>query len=504
MAVTIPIHLWHFTIAAFPCEGRILPLFLRFGADVPRHVQSRMSYAFRVFAAIYGHTVVESDSAAAVRCFYGKALPRQNDGSLFYIPAMYRDSQTRKRGFCFAKHGFAGRDFHLSFGIDPQSERPDWLGELFLWLSGEYESNIQVRDSIGRIPYTETVFNREGISALRPHASLLMAWLESAINNGKGTESLHRAPSPISSIEHLVVCSHDIDFHFNHPASALLRLTKNLGIAALRRQPKSHFFETLRLLSQVIGGRRVGHYVPTLTEENRRHDIQSTFFAVGRQAHRRDPNYRLAQIAPFLRDAVSRGFSVGLHGSYRSVIEDHSLAEEAQLLIESVGRKPLSGRQHWLRFSRSQDLFDEVARAGLLADSSLGFPDMIGFRNGASFAFPPYDFANEAPYRFLEIPLVLMDGSLEAASRQLHQTAVQLAEAVLEESRSCGWGGIAILWHNPLEPISVPSGINKVYWQCAARRKRLSEKWINADQFFAAALPRFQKAGLLQEVTIDG
>lgn len=488
----------------FTYEGKILPISLNFETDVPRDVQSRMSYVFRVFAAIYGHAVVENDSAAAVRFFYGKALPWRNDGRIFYIPAMYRDFQHRNGSSCFAKHRFGGEDFHLSFGIDPGSERPDWLGELFLWLSGEYESSIRIRDSIGRIPYVETVFNREGISALRPHASLLMAWLESAITDGNGRESLPKAPSPLGAAEHLVVCSHDIDFHFTHKASALLRLTKNLGIAALGGQPKTHFFETLRLLPQVIGGRRVGHYVPALMKQNRQHDIQTTFFAVGRQAHRRDPNYRLAQIAPFLRDAAAGGFSVGLHGSYRSVIEDHSLAEEAQFLAESIGRKPLSGRQHWLRFSRYQDLFDEVARAGLLADSSLGFPDMIGFRNGASFAFPPYDFASEAPYRFLEIPLVLMDGSLEAASRQFHQPAAQLAEAVLEESRSWGWGGIAILWHNPLEPISVPSEINDVYWQCAARQKRLSEKWISIDQFLSSALPRFQNAGLLQEVTIDG
>lgn len=498
-----PCSIWRFTIAASQCEGKILPLSLHFGTDVPRHVQCRMSYAFRVFAAIYGHAVVENDSAAAVRCFYAQTPSSENETQLFHIPALYQDHRTENEPLGFKKHHFGGEDFCLSFGIDPDSERPDWLGELFLWLSGEYESNIKVRDSIGRIPYVETVFNREGISPLRPHASLLMTWLESAITNGNGARSLCRAPSPVSSTEHVVVCSHDIDYHYTHQASALLRVIKNLGIAVLARQPKAHFFETLRLLFQAAGGRRVGHYVPALLKENHQCDIQSTFFAVGRQAHRRDPNYRLAQIAPFLRDAAAGGFSVGLHGSYRSVIEDHSLAEEAQLLAKSVGRRPLSGRQHWLRFSRYQDLFDEVARAGLLADSSLGFPDMIGFRNGASFAFPPYDFASEAPFCFLEIPLVLMDGGLEAASRQFHQPAAQLAEAVLEESRARGWGGIAILWHNPLEPLSVPTEINEVYWQCAARQKRLSEKWMSVDQFLAAALPRFQNAGLLQEVTID-
>lgn len=462
-----------------------------------------MSYAFRVFAAIYGHTVVENDSTAAVRCFYSRALPQGKDERLFYIPAIYCDFQNRNGSFCLVKHRFGNQDFHLRFGIEPSSGCPDWLGELFLWLSAGYESSIKIRDSIGRVPYLETVFNHEGISVLRPHASLLMAWLEGAITSGKGLESLPRAPSPIPSIEHLVVCSHDIDFHFTNRASALARVIKNLCIAVLAGQPKSHFIETLRFIPQLIGGRRVGHYVPELVKENRRHDIQSTFFAVGRQAHRRDPNYRLAQIAPFLRDAVAGGFSVGLHGSYLSVIEDHSLADEAQLVTESLGRRPISGRQHWLRFSHPQDLFDQVVSAGLLADSSLGFPDMIGFRNGASFAFPPYDFAKEAPYPFLEIPLVLMDGSLEATSRQFHQPAAQLAEAVLEESRACGWGGIAILWHNPLEPLSVPREINEVYWQCASRQKRCSEKWISVDQFLAAALPRFQKAGLLQEITIE-
>jgi len=385
----------------------------------------------------------------------------------------------------------------LSFGVDARSGRPDWLGELFLWLSGGYETNIHARDGVGRIPYSETVFSRQGISPLKSHASMLMAWLENAVQRGESNEALPKAPSPFPKCEHLVVCSHDVDFYFTNRTTALVRLFKNLGIAVVARQPESQFAETLRLIPQVLGGIQVGHYLPALIEANRQHNVQSTFFAVARRGHRRDPNYRIAQIAPFLQDAAREGFSVGLHGSYGSILEDGSLSEEARLLEGSVGQRPLSGRQHWLRFGRQEDLFGQVAQAGLLADSSLGFPDMPGFRNGASFAFPPYDFSREAPYHFLEIPLVLMDGSLEAASRKSAQPANRLAEDVLEESRTRGWGGVSVLWHNPLEPLSVPSGINDVYWQCAARQKRLSEKWMSVDQFLAAAVPRFQQAGLL-------
>lgn len=484
------------------CEGRILPLSLQFGTDVSGHVRSRITYAFRIFAAIYGHSVVENGSAAAVRCFYASASPPGNEAQMLHIPALYQGQPLDYRNSLGIEHCYAGHLFYLSFGIDSLSGRPDWLGELFLWLSGGYEANIHARDSIGRIPYSETVFSRKRISSMKPHASLLMAWLESTLRNGQSKEALPKAPSPVLGDEHLVVCSHDIDFYFTNRPSALVRLTKNIGIAALSRQPNLHFVETLRLIPQVLSGKRVGHYIPALIDANRRHDIQTTFFAVARHGHRRDPNYRIAQIAPFLHDAAKEGFSVGLHGSYRSILEDRNLREEARLLEEGVGQKPLSNRQHWLRFGRQEDLFAQVAEAGLLADSSLGFPDVVGFRNGASFPFPPYDFTREAPFPFLEIPLVLMDGSLEAASRRLHRTATPLANEVLDESRAVGWGGVAVLWHNPLEPLSVASEINDVYWQCAARQKRLSEKWISVEQFLAAALPRFQRAGLLEEVTI--
>src|SRR5215472_2766873 len=313
------------------CEVRILSLSLQFGAGVPSHVQPRISYAFRVFAAIYGHSVVANGPSASIQLFYGQDPPSDSATRVFLLPFLYRDKPPQTGNSHFTRHTYAGHQFLLSFGIDSRSGRPDWLGELFLWLSGGYEAGIRARDSIGRIPYSETIFNRQGISPVKAHASLLMAWLENILQHGDGNGALPIAPSPVAGCEHLVVCSHDVDFYFTNRTSALVRLFKNLGIAVLSRQPKSQFVETLRLIPRVLGGRQVGHYLPALIEANRQHNVQSTFFAVARRGHRRDPNYRIAQIAPFLRGVAKEDFSVGLHGSYRSILEDGSLSKEVSL-----------------------------------------------------------------------------------------------------------------------------------------------------------------------------
>lgn len=472
---------------------------------MPVEVRARISYAFRVFAAIYGHPVADaSTSKGAVCCLYGKSTRQNGSSDVFYNPELYCDlsSETPKRKI--TKHRYANETFHLAFGIDTLSGKPDWLGEIFQWLSSSYERGIGARDGVGRIAYSEMVFSSEGIPPRKPHAALLMAWMENELVHGIGKEALSKAPCPFPGVEHVVVSSHDIDFYFVDRISTFLRLAKNLVIAMSLYRDWSYFSDNARMVLHALGGKRVGDYLPSLLMASEEIGFRSTLFAASRHGHRRDPNYRLGQIAPHLSNASNSGFSVGIHGSYRSVTEDRTLAAEACELAGCSGRKPLANRQHWLRFQKHEDLFGEVERAALLCDSTLGFPDRIGFRNGASFAFPPYDFVNERPHRFLEIPLVIMDGSLEAASRNLREDPQQMAEEVLRESRNLGWGGISVLWHNPMESLSVPSQINHVFWNCAKQQGKFHEQWMSSDQFLVGSLPRFQAAGLLEGVRIDG
>lgn len=477
---------------------------LRFATKVSLAIRPRISYAFRVFAAIYGYNVVEPGREDPGLCFlYGvEAPPAQYP--LLHVPARYKDVRyldAWKRSL--VRHQYADEEFLLAFGVDPDSGKPDWLGELFLWLSGSYEFDILDRDSVGRVPYSEMVFGRCDVVPRKPHACMLMAWMQNALVLGNSGEALPPAPSPVPEIQHVVISSHDVDFYFVDRVSALLRLLKNLAIAGTTSS-WSFFYDNLRMILQLARGARVGDFLPALLKAGKNHGFRSTLFVVPRRGHRRDPNYSLSQILPLLSDAAEKGFSAGVHGSYRSLMEDRTLRTEVQALRRITSTMPLAGRQHWLRFSDPHHLFSEISGAGLLCDSTLGFSDQIGFRNGAGFAFPPYDFVNARPHQFLEIPLVLMDVGLYAASRSLRKNPQELADEVLAESRKYGWGGVSVLWHNPIEPLAVPSRINDVFWNCVKRQEDCQEKWMSADQFLNFCLQRYQQAGLLEGVRISG
>jgi peptidoglycan/xylan/chitin deacetylase (PgdA/CDA1 family) len=477
---------------------------LQFGAMTPPTVRKRMMYAFQVFAAIYNYRVLDGDSGqATIRCNYGVLENTTTTAKTFLIPARY---QFRKRCESIAsplKHRFGAEDFVLFYGLDEVSRHPDWLGEIFEWLTASHELAAGERDSVGRIPFAATVFNTKHISPRKPYASVLMAWMQHYLTGGAEHETLPSAPSPLAGVDHIVVSSHDIDFYWTNVGSALARLTKNLGIAFRLYNSPAYFAANIRMMLRVLGGNRVGDYLPALLEAGDKYGFRSTLFAVARKGHRRDPNYHIENLRERLRDAAERGFEVALHGSYRSAIEDGTLESEARTLEQVTGQRAIGGRQHWLRFDNHQKLFEAVKRVGFTFDSTLGFAEAAGFRNGASFAFPPYDFDKEEAFDFLEFPLVLMDGNLEATARNCGETPSSIADEILNASRRWGWGGIAVLWHNPVEALSVPEEINDVFWGCVKEQDRHREKWMSADDFLSGCLARYHNAGLLRDIRRD-
>jgi len=458
-----------------------------------------MMYAFRVFSAIYGYEVSPNAEAAEYRCHYGHQPDASQGKAALAIPVRYADRGMASELPRLSKVRYANEEIYLVYGLERDSGQPDWLGEIFEWLSCSLELPIVSRDAVGRIPYSETVFAKQKISPLKPHVALIMAWMENALQNGGAVEALPKATSPLSSTEHMVVCSHDIDFHFTGKTGALRRLGKNVGISLTHYRSPSFLFSNFRMMAGLAFNRHPGEYVRPMLREIEKRGFRSTLFAVADSAHRRDPSYQLSEIESHLRHAAERGFSIGVHGSYSSVIEKDSLAEETTALERIIGGKPQGGRQHWLRFDTHCKLFGAIERAQLTYDSSLGFPEVCGFRNGANFAFPPYDFLNERPYPILEIPLAIMDGSLPAASRTFRASPQELTDEILRESRKWGWGGIGILWHNPVEPIQVPDEVNRVFWTCAEKRHRYAEQWMSADQFLSASFSRYRAAGLFEE-----
>ncbi|MGH9715420.1 MAG: hypothetical protein ACRD4R_01630 [Candidatus Acidiferrales bacterium] len=330
---------------------------------------------------------------------------------------------------------------------------------------------------------------------------MAMSWLEGYLRHGIEREELVKAPSPEKETDHWVVISHDIDIYWAESwpwSRRIMRQLKNLVISYLESRQGSVLFAGAARVLKALLGMRVDDFIPAMLEAEKRQEFRSTLFVIANSPHRRDANYQLAAIAPRLREAAARGFDIELHGSYTSVVENQNLLSEANELSRFSARPPIANRQHWLRFDSHQKLFNTIEQAGINCDSTLGFSDRVGFRNGASFAFPPYDFAREEPCNFLEIPLAIMDRALVHEGRSSGTPYAEVAEAVFRESRRWGWGGFALLWHNPMEDVYVPREVNQILWDQARNRKASREKWVSAAEFMAATLDRYHDAGLLK------
>jgi peptidoglycan/xylan/chitin deacetylase (PgdA/CDA1 family) len=196
----------------------------------------------------------------------------------------------------------------------------------------------------------------------------------------------------------------------------------------------------------------------------RRERAGSTFFVL---AGHNDPHDGVApqrydelrpQLVETIRDA---GGEVGLHGSYTAADDPQRLAGELAQL-EALAGPVLGHRYHYLRVDPHRNL----ARLPFRYDTTLGFPDAVGFRAGIARPFHPWDFERDAPADILEIPLAAMDATL-AEERYLGLSAKRAAprlRALVDWAASNG-GAFAVLWHpDRFDPLT-SGGWDRLYWK---------------------------------------
>jgi len=199
-----------------------------------------------------------------------------------------------------------------------------------------------------------------------------------------------------------------------------------------------------------------------VAEERRRGARGSTFFVL---AGHHDPHdgaspERYDELRPRLvQTLLQTGAEIGLHGSYTAADDSVRLAEEKAKLEALAG--PVSGhRYHYLR----GDPHRNIARLPFRYDTTLGFPDAVGFRAGIARPFHPWDHDSDAPADILEIPLAAMDATL-AEERYLNLSAKRAeprVNALLDWAAANG-GAFAILWHpDRFDPLS-SGGWDRLY-----------------------------------------
>jgi hypothetical protein len=186
-----------------------------------------------------------------------------------------------------------------------------------------------------------------------------------------------------------------------------------------------------------------------IREIERAHGGRSTYFLLAGHAHPADgpdPAAYDAVRERLVRDVQDGGDEVGLHPSYTTSEDPARLEAERDRLAELAG--PLqSVRFHFLRHDSHRDL-PVLDRLGFAVDSSHGFADAPGFRAGFSHPYHPFDLAAGRPLGLLEVPLAVMDATLQDSRYLGLSASAGLARAldVLERVADSG-GTAAVLWH---------------------------------------------------------
>lgn len=135
-----------------------------------------------------------------------------------------------------------------------------------------------------------------------------------------------------------------------------------------------------------------------------------------------------------IRELDSRGWEVGLHGSYLSFKDVNLLKKEKSDLESIIGHPILGVRQHYLNLD--QYTWTRQAEAGFLYDASFGFNDDIGFKENRFHPFKPIKDRD-----FYVIPLALMDSCVMGKKNPIEEVinVIRLAE----EKCAC----LVLNWH---------------------------------------------------------
>ena len=84
---------------------------------------------------------------------------------------------------------------------------------------------------------------------------------------------------------------------------------------------------------------------------------------------------------------------------------------------------------------------------GFEYDSTFGFPDAAGFRNGLCHPFNLYDEETDQARKIVELPIAAMDRTLESYNKLGPEAAWEKIKGIIDVTER--YGGVAtLIWHN--------------------------------------------------------
>lgn len=251
-----------------------------------------------------------------------------------------------------------------------------------------------------------------------------------------------------------ICLTHDVDEIYppiSHTLFSALYQIKNLDLEGLKRQ----------LLWKRMGQRFSPYWnFKEIMALEEKYEAKSTFYFMAADRDIKRFRYDVEDLGVELGLIADRGFEVGLHGGYYAYDSLEEMKKEKRKLERVLGRPVVGYRNHYLRF-KVPDTWEHLSKAGFKHDSTFGYWDRLGFRNGMCHPFRPYNIKAESHIDILEIPLCIMDMTLYGQKSNT-EDMWEVAEGLMKVAERCG-GVLTILWHNNMFNCPFREPLSKLY-----------------------------------------
>lgn len=235
-----------------------------------------------------------------------------------------------------------------------------------------------------------------------------------------------------------IFLSHDVDDIFiseKQIIRSLVPLPVNRDMTGLKKFLISH----LRKQNPYINFKKI-------IQLEKKYDVCSTFYFFATEKDILGNKYKIENLYEEIKYILDMDCEIGLHTGYYSYDKLDMIKTERKKLEEIIGKQIIGIRNHLLRF-KIPFSWELLSKAGFKYDSSLGYHDMIGFRNGMCHPFRPFNLNNNKSIDIIEIPLCIGDIALFSYMKKTADESWEYIKKIIDNVEKCG-GVLGILWHN--------------------------------------------------------
>lgn len=323
----------------------------------------------------------------------------------------------------------------ISYSNSKTTINYDIVASAFYFLSGWNEYTSSSKDAFGRVKYEDNIIkelNISGIPVVNYYFDILSESIKTILNRDVKKKIW-------GNNNFAVALTHDID------------TCKSCWLeGSFSELKKKHIFSIPKILLNKLFGKDNWYNFNEIIEIEKAYQASSSFYflpqkeKVGKWKNA-DYNIRGKDIQKTIIDLKENGCEIGVHGSFGT----HNNTTKFRTDIDRVNSKPIIGnRFHFLMFDLEKSV-TVLEDCTIKYDTTLGFAEQIGFRRATCYPFYLWNFERNCISSVIEIPLIVMDGSLADKKYMGASKEESLSKviALIEEIGKFN-GVFTLLWHN--------------------------------------------------------